>query len=180
MASTVMIMLTGPRQVGKTTTARQAVGDHRYMTWDRQTDRMAITKGADAVAQLLDLATVTATRPTVIFDEIHKYAKWKTFLKGFFDVYGEQVRILVTGSARLGFFRRGGDSLMGRYFLYRMHPLSVAELACTDVPATEIRPPLEPSPEAFLAKRPRSASTPACVWVRISSRPPPYRATAGS
>lgn len=144
-----MIMLTGPRQVGKTTTARQATGDHLYMTWDRQSDRITITKGADAVAQLLDLATVTATRPTVIFDEIHKYAKWKAFLKGFFDVYGEQVRILVTGSARLGFFRRGGDSLMGRYFLYRMHPLSVAELARPDVPPAEIRPPIETSPETL-------------------------------
>jgi hypothetical protein len=144
-----MIMLTGPRQVGKTTTARQAAGDHRYMTWDRQSDRMAITRGADAVAQLLDLATVTAVRPTVIFDEIHKYAKWKTFLKGFFDVYGEQTRTIVTGSARLGFFRRGGDSLMGRYFLYRMHPLSVAELAHPDVPVSEIRPPIETSPKAL-------------------------------
>ncbi|MEI7901618.1 MAG: AAA family ATPase [bacterium] len=144
-----MLMLTGPRQVGKTTTARQAAGDHRYMTWDRQSDRMEITKGADAVAQLLDLATVTAAHPTVIFDEIHKYAKWKTFLKGFFDVYGGQTRTIVTGSARLGFFRRGGDSLMGRYFLYRMHPLSVAELARPDVPATEIRPPIETSAESL-------------------------------
>jgi predicted AAA+ superfamily ATPase len=144
-----MIMLTGPRQVGKTTTAREAAGDHRYMTWDRQSDRMALTKGADAVARLLDLATVTAVRPTVIFDELHKYAKWKGLLKGFFDVYGDQARILVTGSARLGFFRRGGDSLMGRYFLYRMHPLSVAELARPEVPAAEVRPPLETRPEAL-------------------------------
>ena len=57
-----MVMLTGPRQVGKTTTARRVTGEHRYMTWDRQSDRMAITKGADAVAQLLELATVTAVR----------------------------------------------------------------------------------------------------------------------
>ena len=144
-----MIMLTGPRQVGKTTTARQAADDHRYMTWDRQSDRMAITKGADAVAQLLNLTTVMTVRPAVIFDEIHKYAKWKTFLKGFFDVYGERARTIVTGSARLGFFRRGGDSLMGRYFLYRMHPLSVAELARPDVAETEIRPPIKTSHEVL-------------------------------
>lgn len=144
-----MVMLTGPRQVGKTTTARQAAGEHRYMTWDRQSDRMVLTKGADAVAQLLNLVTVTDIHPTVIFGEIHKYAKWKTFLKGFFDVYGEQVRTIVTGSARLGFFRRGGDSLMGRYFLYRMHPLSVAELARPEVAETEIQPPIKTSPEAL-------------------------------
>ena len=58
---------------------------------------------------------------------MHKYSKWKTLLKGFFDTYGERVRLIVTGSSRLDVFRRGGDSLMGRYLLYRMHPWSVGE-----------------------------------------------------
>jgi predicted AAA+ superfamily ATPase len=109
-----IVMLTGPRQVGKTTTARLAAWEHSYLNWDRQADRMVITKGADAVADLLDLSTLQAVRATIVFDEIHKYAKWKTFLKGFFAVYEARVRLLVTGSARLGFFRRGGDSRMGR------------------------------------------------------------------
>lgn len=144
-----IVMLTGPRQVGKTTTARLAAGDHSYLNWDRQTDRMVITKGADAVAARLELSTVRASRAIVVFDEIHKYAKWKTFLKGFFDVYEAQTRVLVTGSARLGFFRRGGDSLMGRYFLYRMHPLSLAELVRTELGAAETGPPSRPDPEAL-------------------------------
>jgi uncharacterized protein len=71
---------------------------------------------------------------------LHKHSKWKAFLKGFFDVYGKQVRVTVTGSSRLDVFRRGGDSLMGRYFLYRMHPFSVGECVRTDVPADPIRP----------------------------------------
>jgi hypothetical protein len=33
----------------------------------------------------------------------------------------------VTGSARLDYYRRGGDSLQGRYFFHRLHPLSPAE-----------------------------------------------------
>lgn len=123
-----MVMLTGPRQVGKTTTARSASGDHRYLSWDRATDRAIIMKGADEVARELDLEALRERPAHVIFDEIHKYSRWKTFLKGFFDVYEDRARIVVTGSARLGFFRRGGDSLMGRYFLYRMHPLTVGEL----------------------------------------------------
>lgn len=142
-------MLTGPRQVGKTTTARLAAGEHSYLNWDRQTDRMVITRGADAVADMLGLATISTTRPTIVFDEIHKYAKWKTFLKGFFDAYEAQTHIVVTGSARLGFYRRGGDSLMGRYFLYRMHPLSLAELARTDLPEVETRPPVRSDPETL-------------------------------
>lgn len=35
---------------------------------------------------------------------------------------------MVTGSARLDYYRYSGDSLQGRYHLLRLHPLSVAEL----------------------------------------------------
>ena len=139
-----MAMLTGPRQVGKTTSSRASAGEHRYYTWDRQADRRLLTQGADEVAEDLELATLSGTRQHLVFDEINKYRKWKAFLKGFFDVYGERTRIIVTGSARLGFFRRGGDSLMGRYFLYRMHPLSVAELVRTDVAERTFAEPLRP------------------------------------
>jgi hypothetical protein len=136
-----MAMLTGPRQVGKTTSSRACAGKHRYYSWDRQSDRRLITKGPDAMAEDLQLATLRTSRRHIVIDELHKYRKWKTFLKGFFDVYGEQTGIVVTGSARLGFFRRGGDSLMGRYFLYRMHPLSIAELSRTDLTDGEIALP---------------------------------------
>jgi predicted AAA+ superfamily ATPase len=123
-----MVLLSGPGQVGKTTSARESVGDHRYYTWDRQSDRMLITTGPDSVAEDMEIDTLSDRLHHVVFDELYKYRHWKDFLKGFFDVYSGETRIVVAGSARLGFFRRGGDSLMGRYFLYRMHPLSVAEL----------------------------------------------------
>ncbi len=139
-----MAMVTGPRQVGKTTSARVSAGDHRYLTWDRQQDRRLMLAGPDAVALELGLEILTASPRHVVFDEIHKYRRWRDFLKGFFDVYAKQTRLIVTGSAQLGFFRRGGDSLMGRYFLYRMHPLTVAEIAGTRIADTEIADPLEP------------------------------------
>ena len=63
-----------------------------------------------------------------IFDEIHKYRSWRGYLKGLHDVRRRGQRILVTGSARLDFYRFGGDSLQGRYHLLRLHPFSVAEL----------------------------------------------------
>jgi uncharacterized protein len=122
-------VVTGPRQVGKTTTSRTAVGEHVYFTWDRQKDRQLITRGPDAVAETLGLDALRSHPLSVVFDELHKYRSWRTFLKGYFDVYGDQTRTIVTGSARLGFFRRSGDSLMGRYFVYRMHPITVGELA---------------------------------------------------
>ncbi|MCP4600255.1 MAG: AAA family ATPase [Proteobacteria bacterium] len=78
--------------------------------------------------------------PLLTLDEIHKYRRWKQFLKGFYDTYEDEVRIFVTGSPRLDVCRRGGDCLMGRYFLFRMHPFSVAETIRTKLLRSEISP----------------------------------------
>jgi len=132
--------LSGPRQVGKTTTARvvaRALGDHAYFTWDRQTDRAVIVAGPDAVAEKMQIHRLREAPPVCILDELHRYGKWKTFLKGLLDSHPGALRILVTGSARLDVFKAGGDSLMGRYFPYRMHPLSVGELADPGRPVWE-------------------------------------------
>ncbi len=127
-----MVLLTGPRQAGKTTTARRvgaAFPRHRCFTWDRPADRAAILQGSDAIAVQMGLDRLVDDRPVCILDEIHKFGKWKNFLKGLFDTWQEAMHILVTGSARMDLYRKGGDSLMGRYFGYRLHPLSVGELA---------------------------------------------------
>ncbi len=135
-----MAFLSGPRQVGKTTTT-MTLPQARYMNWDRNSDRLLISKGPDAVAEHHALSTLTPSPPVLIFDELHKFRKWKTFLKGFYDAHGARCRIAVTGSARLDIFRRGGDSLMGRYFSYRMHPFSVGEILAPTLRETEIQPP---------------------------------------
>ena len=138
-----MLFLAGPRQVGKTTTSRQGAPECRYFNWDRQEDRMLITAGGEKIAEELKLHELREKPAAIIFDEIHKYSKWKNFLKGFFDTHHHQTKVIVTGSARLDIYKRGGDSLMGRYFLYRMHPLSLAELSHTSMQPceTEIRKP---------------------------------------
>ncbi len=122
-----MAFVSGPRQVGKATVCREIAS--AYVNWDDQDARDKILKGPLEIAQAVGLQKITSQLPVLAFDEIHRYRRWKTFLKGFFDVYGQEVKIIVTGSSRLDLYKRGGDSLMGRYFLYRMHPLSVAELA---------------------------------------------------
>lgn len=134
-----MAFVSGPRQVGKTTTCRLEGTD--YLNWDNADDRRVILRGPAAVAERLGLERLRSQPPVAVFDELHKYAKWKSFLKGFFDVYGEHTRLIVTGSSRLDVFRRGGDSLMGRYFLYRMHPFSVAECLRVTAPSTPVQMP---------------------------------------
>jgi len=136
-----MAFVAGPRQVGKTTVCR-SLGD-AYFNWDNADDRRLLLRGPAALAGALQLDRLRAKPPVAVLDELHKYPKWKPLLKGFFDTHGDRVRLLVTGSSRLDVFRRGGDSLMGRYLLYRMHPWSVGECLRTGLPAREIQPPGE-------------------------------------
>jgi uncharacterized protein len=147
-----MLFLVGPRQVGKTTTSLEVsepYKHHFYFNWDIQSDRIKIVEGPEATAEAIQLDTLRKTVPVVVFDELHKYGKWKTFLKGFFDKYSKRVHIIVTGSARLDVYKAGGDSLMGRYFPYRLHPLSVAELLDPTLKKTEICDPKKISDEQF-------------------------------
>ena len=125
-----MAFLSGPRQVGKTTVAKllgEQFASNCYCNWDNQSHRELILKGPEAVAEHAGLEHLQASAPLCAFGEIHKYRHWRNFLKGFFDQYEDRVHVLVTGSASLETFRRGGDSLMGRYFPYTLHPVSVAE-----------------------------------------------------
>jgi hypothetical protein len=148
-----MIFLSGPRQVGKTTTSLEASPESstHYLNWDNEDHRALIISGPLAVANFTKLDEVRKSLPILIFDEIHKYKNWKRFLKGFFDTYEKKCRILVTGSARLDIYKRGGDSLMGRYFLYSVHPLSVREIVKPNLPLQEIQRPHEISQSDFAA-----------------------------
>lgn len=126
-----MIFVMGPRQVGKTTLAQNMVGANTsniYLNWDNVTDREQILHGPDRVAEKAQLALLSMHKPLIVFDELHKFKQWRDFLKGLYDSYPNLSHILVTGSAQLDVFSRGGDSLMGRYFPFRFHPLTVAEL----------------------------------------------------
>lgn len=146
-----MAFLIGPRQVGKTTTALLYGKESRnayYFNWDVAEDRAIILEGPHAVAREIGL-DVAQKKPVIVFDEIHKFKTWKIFLKGFFDLYERLIHIVVTGSARLDVIHRGGESLMGRYFPYRVHPLSVGELSSSSLPKKEFSPPKKLSDKKF-------------------------------
>lgn len=134
-----MAFLSGPRQCGKTTLAKSLADC--YFTWDDLATRRLVAGDAAGLADAVGLGIATEKKPIITLDEIHKFVRWKSFLKGFFDLYEDRMRLIVTGSARLDIYKRGSDSLMGRYFLYHMHPLGVAELVRPELEATEIHAP---------------------------------------
>jgi len=112
-----IVLLSGPRQVGKTTVSKQLTTSHAYLNYDASSDRRIIhAQEWDRDAEL------------VIFDELHKMKKWKSWIKGVYDTEGISPSLLVTGSARLDTYRKGGESLAGRFFYYRLHPLTVKEI----------------------------------------------------
>lgn len=150
-----MVFLAGPRQVGKTTIAKQFAAANsfaKYLNWDIAADREQILLGdSQIVSQLPIDAAALSQKPLVIFDELHKFKQWKNFLKGFIDEYKGRLNILVTGSAKLNLLRRSNESLMGRYFLYRIHPFSVAELSRTNLSSKLALPPSKITAEQFAA-----------------------------
>ena len=89
-----MVFLSGPRQVGKTTVAK-AHANH-YLNWDKDSVKQLVLSGQEKVGADYELDCVHAEIPVVAFDEIHKYSRWKQFLKGFFDDYEENCRIIAT------------------------------------------------------------------------------------
>lgn len=141
-----MVFVSGPRQVGKTTLALRIVGKGRgYLNWDVAPDRERILKRELPDSRLW------------VFDEIHKYRSWRNYLKGLYDAPATRRPILVTGSARLDYYRFGGDSLQGRSHRLRLHPLSVSELGVATPGDFEQLLTLGGFPEPFLGGSQRKA-----------------------
>ncbi|MBW1793496.1 MAG: ATP-binding protein [Deltaproteobacteria bacterium] len=124
-----MRFITGPRQVGKTTLARQKLHEEKseqlYYLWDLRNIRQRYKENelfftADAMDP--------AKKLWVCFDEIHKMPKWKNILKAAFDETSDRYQFIVTGSAKLNIVRRAGDSLAGRYFTFHLMPLTLDEV----------------------------------------------------
>jgi predicted AAA+ superfamily ATPase len=141
-----MVFVAGARQVGKTTFARSLPGARvGYLNWDVPADRQRI------------LSRKLPAGPFWVFDELHKFRGWRNYLKGLWDGRPAGQQLLVTGSARLDFYRFGGDSLQGRYHLLRMHPLSVAELGITSQADWRALRTLGGFPEPFFGGSAREA-----------------------
>jgi predicted AAA+ superfamily ATPase len=127
-----MVFLGGPRQVGKTELSlrylepptRQSSG---YLNWDIPGNRDQIRAGQ-----------IPGNCAVVVLDEIHKYARWRNLVKGLFDGHFPNTTFLVTGSARLDYYNKGGDSLQGRYHYYRLHPFTLPEIGLAAAEAHQL------------------------------------------
>jgi len=153
-----MVFIGGPRQVGKTTLALSLIGPGAdethpaYLTWD----------DPRAAARLRRLE-LPPGEPLLVFDEIHKFARWRNLVKGIYDTEKSRRQIVVTGSARLDHYRKGGDSLANRYRYFRLHPFSLGELGAAATPdGLDALLRFGGFPEPFLLRDPREHR----IWQR--------------
>lgn len=116
-----MAFISGPRQVGKTILGKQLLKDkNNYFSWDQTEFRKTWAKSPEKILKKIG-------KGPILFDEIHKDRKWKSKIKGIYDTYSDELDIVVTGSSKLDVYRKGSDSLLGRYIPYHLHPFSVSE-----------------------------------------------------
>ncbi len=148
-----MVFVAGPRQCGKTTLAKRILEEQMgeraadfYLTWDAAEDREKIIRERFPPGEGL-----------LVLDEIHKFSRWRQVVKGLFDKRGHELKILVTGSGRLDYYRHGGDSLQGRYHFYRLYPFSFKEVRHLSSDPIQDLLRLSGFPEPFLARDEREA-----------------------
>ena len=126
-----MRFIAGPRQSGKTTLAKEFLHGQKdqafYYNWDERELRTRFHRGGEFLKEDL-MKAGGRRRHWVCYDEIHKMPQWKNILKAHFDAHEDRARFIVTGSARLDLFRRAGDSLAGRYFLFHLFPFNLFEM----------------------------------------------------
>ncbi len=134
-----MVFVGGPRQVGKTTLALGLLGpqDDQSQANQLRSNRARETHPAylnwdhDAHREDILARRIPTEYPLTVLDEIHKFHRWRSLVKGLYDTRKSTTKFLITGSAQLDFYRHGGDSLQGRYHYHRLHPLSLGELIRT-------------------------------------------------
>lgn len=148
-----MAFVSGPRQVGKTTLAREIQKGHRqstYLNWDILTHQRRLVKDP----YFFEHENRDPDLPfLVVFDDIHKYARWKSYLKGCFDGFHEEFQFLVTGSGRLDLFKKGGESLLGRYVALPLFPFTLGELLGRWTSWTAFKEGLSQAPSASVRAR---------------------------
>ncbi len=148
-----MAFISGSRQVGKTTISKDcatATNITDYLNWDNVVHRKRILSLLEDSEKKVMLGNTLSCQNLIILDELHKFKDWKNYIKGFFDTYREKYKIILTGSARLDIYRKGGDSLMGRYFNYTIHPFSLGEIIRPNIfKQKDILPPRRSNIELF-------------------------------
>jgi len=128
LAEGQVALVTGPRQVGKSTLARLLLtSESNFFPYDDGVFRRKWARSPEDALEIREPGPV-------VLDEIHKDRKWRTKLEGWYEKLEKHVPVILTESARPALHSWGCDNLLGRYLHYRLHPFTVAETETPPAP----------------------------------------------
>lgn len=123
-----VVSITGPRQSGKTTLARQVFKDARYVSLENpQEQEFALTDPRGFLAQFTD---------RVILDEVQRAPKLFSYIQGIVDQSKINGQFILTGSQNFLLMEKVSQSLAGRCAVLHLLPFSQGEL--TGIPVMDI------------------------------------------
>lgn len=118
----VFQVITGPRQVGKTTAARQIIDQFPYETIYASADA-PVPVGAEWIESQWFVAEQKAAKikqpVLLVLDEVQKASNWSDAIKAKWDQRTHDIRLLVLGSSALLIQKGLTESLAGRFFVNR-------------------------------------------------------------
>ena len=115
-----VLVLTGARQVGKSTMLKEVYKDINYITMNRPLVRESAKENPSLFFDV--------NKPPVIVDEIQKAAELFDYIKDIVDENKKTGQFYLTGSQSMNLMKNVGDSLAGRAGVIRMLGLSMREL----------------------------------------------------
>jgi predicted AAA+ superfamily ATPase len=115
-----IISITGPRQSGKTTLARQCYPDHDYVNLESPETRLVASEDPKAF--------LNNHRKGLIIDEAQRLPELFSYLQVISDENGKAGEFIITGSQNFSLMRSLSQSLAGRVFTSHLLPFSLREL----------------------------------------------------
>jgi len=115
-----VVMITGPRQAGKTSLARQVFPDKPYYSIENPDVRQQISTDPRAF--------FTSNPDGAIIDEFQRYPEILSYIQGIVDEKKQNGQFILTGSNNVSMLSKVTQSLAGRVALLKLLPFSIAEL----------------------------------------------------
>ena len=132
-----VIVIYGPRQVGKTTLLKTIFGDDKDAVWyngDQKNDRDLFPE--DFSAQKAEL--LIGNHSTIVIDEAQRIEDIGIKLKIMQDNFGDKVQIVATGSSSFDLANKINEPLTGRKWVFHLNPFTTKEMVVENGMAKEL------------------------------------------
>ncbi len=146
-----LIVLSGPRQSGKTFVIKNNLSPDSILDMDIAKERLQFKQFPDFIIKWYETnigrfpSSEVQRKPLVFIDEIHKVRGWRDIIKGTVDKTSHAIDFIASGSSAFGLRKQDkGDSLAGRAFWLTLQPVTFREYVETRAPHLKLPEPWKP------------------------------------